>query len=221
VQDQTRTALLVDEHPLWLDAVERVLASLPVEVVGKTSSLEEATHMTSELGPDMVVVETAMSNGDQTGFEWLADMRKAFPDVALIVLSTSDDASDVATALSLGAVAYVVKRVQPDDLAVAVRQVYAHSVYLPGMIDRSRAVPVEKPIDNSDLTHRELEILCLVSEGMSNAQLARTLWVTEQTVKFHLSNIYRKLGVANRTEASRWAQVNGLLPTEPVPARRA
>ena len=62
------------------------------------------------------------------------------------------------------------------------------------------------------LTRRELEILTLVAEGHSNAQLARMLWVTEQTVKFHLSNIYRKLNVSNRTEASRWAQVHGLLP---------
>jgi len=63
------------------------------------------------------------------------------------------------------------------------------------------------------LTKRELEILQLVAEGHSNSQLARILWVTEQTVKFHLSNIYRKIDVANRTEASRWAQVHGLLDT--------
>ena len=66
---------------------------------------------------------------------------------------------------------------------------------------------------NRGLTKRELEILQLVAEGHSNGELARTLWVTEQTVKFHLSNIYRKLNVANRTEASRWAQLNGLLAT--------
>ena len=62
-----------------------------------------------------------------------------------------------------------------------------------------------------ELTKRELEILLLVADGSSNGQLAKKLWVTEQTVKFHLSNIYRKLEVANRTEASRWAHLNGLL----------
>jgi DNA-binding CsgD family transcriptional regulator len=67
----------------------------------------------------------------------------------------------------------------------------------------------------SGLTRRESEILGLVAEGYSNAQLARMLWVTEQTVKFHLSNIYRKLHVANRTEASRWAQVHGLVSRLP------
>ena len=218
MQEKTRTAVLVDEHPLWLDAVERLLASVPVEVVGKAFSLEDATQATEDLRPDIVVVETAMGSGEQTGFEWLAETRQRFPDTSMIVLSASDDPSDIATAVSLGAVAYVVKKAQPDDLAVAVRQVYEHSIYLPGAIDRTRAAAVDDPSESSDLTQRELEILRLVSEGTSNAQLARSLWVTEQTVKFHLSNIYRKLGVANRTEASRWAHVNGLLSSEPARA---
>jgi DNA-binding CsgD family transcriptional regulator len=76
-------------------------------------------------------------------------------------------------------------------------------------------VPLKSP-DDAGLTRRELEILKLVAEGDSNAQLAKMLWVTEQTVKFHLSNIYRKLGVSNRTEASRWAQLHGLLDQQPA-----
>jgi DNA-binding CsgD family transcriptional regulator len=76
-------------------------------------------------------------------------------------------------------------------------------------------VPLKSPEDVG-LTRRELEILQLVAEGDSNAQLARMLWITEQTVKFHLSNIYRKLGVSNRTEAGRWAQLNGLLDHQPA-----
>ena len=71
--------------------------------------------------------------------------------------------------------------------------------------------------NDPELTRREIEILQLVSEGHSNSQVGRMLWVTEQTVKFHLSNIYRKLNVANRTEASRWAQLHGLLSYEPAP----
>ena len=79
---------------------------------------------------------------------------------------------------------------------------------------RAAGIAAGRPGRPGGLTRRELEILRLVAEGHSNSQLARMLWVTEQTVKFHLSNIYRKLGVANRTEASRWAQVNGLLDDE-------
>jgi DNA-binding CsgD family transcriptional regulator len=77
--------------------------------------------------------------------------------------------------------------------------------------------PVQSDAGEAGLTRREREILQLVAEGHSNAQLARMLWVTEQTVKFHLSNIYRKLDVANRTEASRWAQLNGLLSAAAPP----
>ena len=73
------------------------------------------------------------------------------------------------------------------------------------------AVPAPEPCP---LTNRELEILQAVAEGHTNARIGRSLWVTEQTVKFHLSNIYRKLDVTNRTEASRWAQMNGLLGDE-------
>jgi DNA-binding NarL/FixJ family response regulator len=215
---QARTAVLVDEHPLWLDAVEQVITSIPVEVVGKATSLEEATRLIEEVEPDLLIVETGMSSANQSGLAWLAERRKQFPDVAVIVLSSSDDAGDIASVLALGAVAYVVKKAHPDDLAVAVRQVYEHSIYLPRVVEAAPQAAVEEQVNGSDLTRRELEILRLVSEGLSNAELAQKLWVTEQTVKFHLSNIYRKLGVANRTEASRWAQLHGLLPAESLRA---
>jgi DNA-binding NarL/FixJ family response regulator len=216
---QGRTAVLIDEHPLWLDAVEGVVAAVPVDVVGKATSLEEGTRLIDELRPDLVIVETSISpRPEANGLTWLAEIRQRFPDVAVIVLSTSNDPNDVSAALSLGAVAYVVKKAYADDLAVAVRQVYEHSIYLPRATGDVEPVPASAPLDHSDLTRRELEILRLVAEGLSNAELAKMLWVTEQTVKFHLSNIYRKLGVANRTEASRWAQLNGLLPTEPLRA---
>jgi DNA-binding CsgD family transcriptional regulator len=89
------------------------------------------------------------------------------------------------------------------------------------MAGSQAAAPAEKAepaADTRGLTRRELEILRLVAEGHSNAELAKMLWVTEQTVKFHLSNIYRKLDVSNRTEASRWAQIQGLLPANPSAA---
>ena len=131
------------------------------------------------------------------------------------MLSIHDDTKHIDAALAAGAVAYVIKTAHPDDLRSAIRQAFAHSVYLPGSRTAAAAaqsthVPTE---DLPDLTRRELEILQLVAEGHSNTQLAKMLWVTEQTVKFHLSNVYRKLDVANRTEASRWAQLHGLLST--------
>jgi DNA-binding NarL/FixJ family response regulator len=211
-----RTAVIVDEHPLWLDAVEHVLHQVPVDVLGKATSLDEATRLIEEVSPDLLVVEITMAGPDTTGFLWLPEVCARFRNLKAIVLSASEDPSHIADALAGGAVAYVVKKAHPEDLAVAVRQVYEHSIYLPRPLDSVPRVASPAPIGRFDLTRRELEILCLVAEGMPNAELAKMLWVTEQTVKFHLSNIYRKLDVSNRTEASRWAQIHGLLPVEPV-----
>ncbi len=212
-----RSVVLVDEHPLWLDAVERVLAGVSLEVVGKATSYAEASELIDELRPDLVVAEIAISDGETSGVAWLAELRERRPELRVIVLATSSDAAQISAALAAGADAYVVKKAHPDDLAVAVRQVYEHSIYLPRSPADERA-PSPERLEHFDLTKRELEILRLVAEGMSNAQLAKQLWVTEQTVKFHLSNIYRKLNVSNRTEASRWAQLHGLLAPEPITA---
>jgi len=211
-----RSAVIVDEHPLWLDAVEQVLQRISVEVVGKATSLAEAGAMIEELQPDLVVAEISISDGDKSGTAWLLDICQRLPQVKAIVLSNSDDPSDIGAALSAGAAVYVVKKAHPDDLAVAVRQAYDHSIFLPGQVAARGGARVEERLDHPELTRRELEILRLVAEGLSNAELAKLLWVTEQTVKFHLSNIYRKLNVSNRTEASRWAQLHGLLPSEPI-----
>src|SRR5438046_2232395 len=132
------------------------------------------------------------------------------PDTKTIVLSENEERVFIEGSLQAGAVAYVVKSVHPDDLATTIRQVFEHSVYLPPAAS-SNTVAMTRPRDRTPLTRRETEILQLTAEGYSNAQMAKMLWVTEQTIKFHLSNIYRKLDVANRTEASRWAQLNGML----------
>jgi len=211
-----RTAVIVDEHPLWLDAVEQVLERVSVEVVAKATSLDEATALVRHHRPALVVAEIATSTDDAAGLPWLLEITKEQPDVKPIVLSTVDDPAVISAALEAGAVVYVVKKAHPDDLAVAVRQAYDHSIYLPGYRDGAARMPAVEKTEHPDLTRRELEILRLVAEGLSNAELAKMLWVTEQTVKFHLSNIYRKLNVSNRTEASRWAQVNGFLPAEPM-----
>lgn len=136
----------------------------------------------------------------------------------IIVLSGLEDPRRVDAAFAAGANSYVLKTARSEDLGIAVRQLFSHSVYF--ATDRSEMahVPVNPPHDAANLTRRGLEILRLVAEGHTNAQLAKMLWVTEQTVKFHLSNIYRKLGVGNRTEASRWAQLHGLLPVAQVSA---
>ena len=176
------SAVLLDRQPLWLEAVELVLARIDVRVAGKATSPTQALALV--------------------------------PDLRSVVLSAHTETEYIDKALDAGAVAYVVKSAHPDDLASAIRQAFQHSVYFAGSRPAPAAMgpPAGESSEVAELTRREREILQLVAEGHSNATLAKMLWVTEQTVKFHLSNVYRKLDVANRTEAARWAQLNGLLP---------
>jgi DNA-binding NarL/FixJ family response regulator len=209
-------AVLLDPHPIWLDAIELVLERVGVTVVAKTSSGSEAVRMVEDRSPDLVTVEIDPLPGEPGGLDVLRQVRPAAAKLRAIVLSTHHDTDHIDAALAAGASAYVVKTAHPDDVASAVRQAFDHSVFMPGAqppaaVGAGDPSGAERP---GGLTRRELEILKLVAEGHPNATLARMLWVTEQTVKFHLSNIYRKLEVTNRTEASRWAQVNGLLGDE-------
>jgi DNA-binding NarL/FixJ family response regulator len=209
-----RTAVVLDPHPIWLEAVQSILERIGVEVLGTTTDPEEVLDLISALHPDVLI--TSIEAEDHT-MEGIACIRRACERQAslkAIVLSAFDDSEHIEAALSAGAMAYVLKTAHPDDFAAAIRQSFEHSVYLAGAPVATTAT-VEAEADTRGLTRRELEILRLVAEGHSNAQLAKMLWVTEQTVKFHLSNIYRKLDVSNRTEASRWAQVRGLLPANP------
>ena len=212
-----RTAVLVDQHPLWLDTVGQVVSRVNVEVVAKATSSSSALALVEELRPDLLITGIKMSESEMDGIALTREARERHTGLRVIVLSMYEDAQHIDAAFGAGAAAYVLKTAHPDDLTSAIRQAFDHSIYLAGA--RPTPTPAAPKLDDSPgLTRREIEILTLVAEGHSNAELARMLWVTEQTVKFHLSNIYRKLNVSNRTEASRWAQLRGLLPSRAVPA---
>lgn len=214
------SAILVDPHPLWLDAVEHVVARVPVRIAAKTASLEEAQGLIAQFEPDLVVAEIAIGSDKADGLGWLRQTVERF-QTNVIVLTTCAEPEYISAALECGASGCVLKTAHPDDLAATVRQTFHHSIYLPRM-RLGQGHPAARPLlESHDLTRRELEILSLAAEGYSNAKLAKMLWVTEQTVKFHLSNVYRKLNVSNRTEASRWAQLHGLPPPDSVPTKVA
>jgi DNA-binding NarL/FixJ family response regulator len=208
-------AVVLDPHPIWLDAVEMILNRIGAKVILKTPSASEALRTIEREQPRLLTLELDTPPGEPDGFEVVRRARTLAPSLKAIVLSTHSDPMQIDAALAAGVVAYVLKTAHPNDVAFSVRQAFDHSVYVVGGPRPPGTASGMSPTAGSEipggLTRRELEILRLVAEGHSNSQLARMLWVTEQTVKFHLSNIYRKLGVSNRTEASRWAQLNGLL----------
>jgi len=214
-QSKSRSAVVLDRYPLWAEAVESVLERAAVSVVGSATSGKEALDLVERLRPDLLVTDIGASDGTSAGLACLSESRKRVPRIRGIVLAATEDRAEINAALRAGASAYVLKSAHPGDLASAVRQAFAHSVYfaLPAEISSLNAARSASVV-RAGLTKREAQILKLAAEGHSNATLARMLWVTEQTVKFHLSNVYRKLNVANRTEAARWAQVHGLVPTD-------
>ncbi len=211
-----RSAVIFDSQPLWLEAVECVLGRAGIEVKGKTTSADEALSLLAESQADILILDISLADDELDGLQFLRLAQESAPEVQCIVLSAASDPKTIRTALEAGAVAYVFKSAYPDDLTSTVRQAFDHSVYLaqsPVSSSARRVDTMTDALEVDELTNREREILRLVSEGHSNAQLASMLWITEQTVKFHLSNVYRKLDVANRTEAARWAQLRGLLPS--------
>jgi DNA-binding NarL/FixJ family response regulator len=198
---------------MWLEAVEHVLARVDVEVVGKTTSPAGAVGLVEDRRPDLLIADVATRQGEMDGLTCVREARDRVPPLMAIVLSASDDPEHIEQALDAGAAAYVLKTAHPDDLASAVRQAFGHSIYLAANhVHESASEAGPRDLEPRGLTRREIEILRLAAEGMANGEIAKLLWVTEQTVKFHLSNVYRKLDVTNRTEASRWAQLHGLLP---------
>jgi DNA-binding NarL/FixJ family response regulator len=200
----------------------RLLDEAGVEVVSKGTDLDAAVAAVEEFRPDVLIA--GVSSGSAAEVACVRRAQEAHPELKSIVMAEQADPEAVETAFAAGAAIYCVKTAEREDLASAIRQAFQHSIYV-ATGDRYQTSPlsaVQEPKQPAaDLTRRELEILKLVAEGHSNSQLARMLWVTEQTVKFHLSNIYRKLDVANRTEASRWAQVHGLLSATRVTEARA
>jgi DNA-binding NarL/FixJ family response regulator len=199
--------LLADDHRLILDGVRHALeATGDFEIVGEATKGSQVLPLVGRTQPDIVMLDLRMPEVD--GLVCLDQIKKRYPDIRVIVLSVSTDQKLIENVLKRGASAYVVKSVNPVDLPSAIRQAIEETVYTAiGLPDDTTSSAAKA----AGLTERELAILTALARGMSNAAIAKQLWVAPQTVKFHLTNIYRKLGVANRTEAARYAYQQGLV----------
>jgi len=202
---------IADDHRLMLAGIRRALERSPdIQVVGEASNGEEVLELVERATPDVVMLDLRMPRRD--GLSTLTELRRQHPDLVVIMLSASEDAEHIEDALQRGASGYVFKSINPLDLPSTIRQVIEGSVHHPRARGAGGGAPAPAaPAQAAGLSDRELDILRLVAEGLSNTDIASRLFVTGQTVKFHLSNIYRKLGVSNRTEATRFAYRNGLV----------
>ena len=204
--DRRMKVLIADDHRLIIEGVRRALEAVPdFEVVGECSSGSQVLPMVGRTQPNVVLLDLRMPGAD--GLSCLTRIRSQYPDVKVVILSSSTDEEVIANVLKRGASAYVVKSVNPVDLPSVLRQAVEGTVF--SAIGMPKAE--DGPARSAGLTERETAILSALARGLSNEAIAKELWVAEQTVKFHLTKIYRKLGVTNRTEAARLAYQNGLV----------
>jgi DNA-binding NarL/FixJ family response regulator len=209
---------IADDHELLRLGIRTALDTIDdIELVGEAHSGEGVLELVDELAPDVVLVDIRMPGLD--GLTCLRIIRERHPLVKVVMLSASEHPGDISAALNGGASAYLSKRVQPKDLASALRQVVGD------------AIPAQAPVvavsaeanghEAAPLTVREQTLLDALSRGLSTKAISSELWISEKTVKFHLTNIYRKLGVHNRTSAMRYAFEHSLLSPLPAQAEQA
>jgi DNA-binding NarL/FixJ family response regulator len=203
--------VLLDLHPIWLDSIKDVLDEMGMRVAAATTVPEDALEAIARLAPRYFVLDPAVREGESDWLRLIGEAVAIDPELIVIALSECGDAETVQAAFAAGAAAYVVKTANKSDIAAALRLAQKTAIYV------ARSLPAAP--DNEALTRREFEILQLVAEGHSNAVIGRKLWLAEQTVKFHLSNVYRKIGVQNRTAAARWAELHGVSSLESAQGR--
>lgn len=203
--------LIADDHPLLLAGIRRALAgSEGICIIGEARSGPEVLALIERRRPDVVLLDLRMPG--VAGAECVAQITERWPEIKTVVISAETDRATIDETLRAGASAYVIKTVTSTDLGAVIRQavsggaVFQASSRAPGPAPATDAA--ESP--GCRLTTRERAIIAAVAAGKTTSAISGELWVSEHTVKFHLTNIYRKLGVSNRAMAVKYALENGL-----------
>jgi NarL family two-component system response regulator LiaR len=210
---QPITLLIVDDHQLVRWGVRTFVATQPdITVVGEASSGEEALRLTAEHAPDVALVDLVMPGLD--GVEVTRRLKQQSPRTQVIVLTSYHEDEHIFPALRAGALSYLLKDVSTRELANAVRKAAAGEAVMHPRVAARVVQELRSPAREEiapDLSERELEVLRLIAEGISNAEIAERLVISENTVKSHVSNILGKLHLADRTQAAVYAWREGLV----------
>ena len=206
--------MVVDDHPMWRDAVERDLVAAGHEVVAVASDGREALARFPAAAPQVVVLDLQIPGPD--GVQVTGQMIAHEPLTRVLILSASGEQADVLEAIKAGATGYLVKSASSAELVQAVERVAAgDTVFTPGLAGlvlgefrRMAEGPQDDPVDQ--LTERETEVLKMVAKGMSYKQIAQRLVLSHRTVQNHVQNTLRKLQMNNRVQLTRWAIEHGL-----------
>ena len=212
--------LVVDDHALFRRGLEMVLAQEEdIEVVGEAGDAVAAVDRAAELLPDVVLLDVRMPKG--SGIEACVQIKEVAPSARIIMLTISDEEADLYEAIKAGATGYLLKEISIDEVASAVRAVYdGQSLISPAMASKlltefalmaKRSNERTEQVPTPRLTERELEVLKLVARGLNNRDIARELYISENTVKNHIRNILEKLQLHSRMEAVVYAVREKLL----------
>jgi DNA-binding NarL/FixJ family response regulator len=190
------TVLVGEDHPLMIEAIKLVLTeSTEFEIAGVASSGADVIALAERIEPDLVLLDLELPDAD--GVEVLRVLKRLDNPPQVVIFSAHEGSELLDEAFRAGASAFINKRIDPWDLPAALRQTVDPTLFQPLRLNSVDGLTPRK----AKLTARELEILAALADGLTNREIAKRLWLTEQTVKFHLSSVYRKLGVSSRTEA--------------------
>ncbi|MEU1601374.1 response regulator transcription factor [Streptomyces sp. NPDC005708] len=207
--DTTVSLLIVDDHPVVRDGLRGMFENAPgFRVLGEASGGVEAVALAAELDPDVILMDLRMPGG--SGVEAIATLTRSGARAKILVLTTYDTDSDTLPAIEAGATGYLLKDAPRDELFTAVRAAAEGRTVLSPAV-ASRLVSAVRAPGNEPLSVREREVLALVAKGTSNREIARVLFISEATVKTHLTHLYAKLGVKDRAAAVAVAYDRGIL----------
>jgi two-component system, NarL family, response regulator LiaR len=210
--------LLVDDHEVVRRGLHNYLDTVPgLHVVGEASCGEEALNLVMDLVPDIVLLDLIMPGMD--GVETTRQIKKISPRTQVVVLTSFHDDAHIFPTLKAGAVAYVLKDMRMERLAEVIHkaqqgEVTLHPRVAARVLQNLRGDNLDDPQLFSELTERELAVLRLIANGLTNSQIAEKLVISEYTVKGHVSNILSKLHLADRTQAAVYAWQSGLMHRE-------
>lgn len=231
--------LIADDHPLLRQGLVGILSrESDIVVVGEAGDGREAVEMAAALQPDVVVMDISMPRGGGLGAT--RKIQELYPSIGVIILTIHDDDQYLYELVRAGAKGYLMKDAAPDLVVEAIRKVHRGKPYLPPDLlnkvlgefqrlryDGSPPVRIEKEPGEAEaapgvgaLTEREMDILEQIVNGLSNAEIGEELFISEKTVKNHITNILRKLGLTDRTQAAVYALRHGLVEASEVPVRR-